>query len=177
MAAAVPPPPPFEDVPHTSLSGVKSVSGLSDMGARSALGYDTVPSEAEFFAKIDRREKTLSALQANIKTPLAGGESGYRVDLIERLNRVHPFEKYVMKVWRNVQSAGWSSAEKARLVHMFGTDDDWKIAFHIAKKHWEDANQNVLLARYRNATEFTDLLGENVHEAVNYNPNWVSRFI
>lgn len=121
-------------------------------GDRNRVDYGGVPSEQEFFAKIAQREATIHSLRQNTEAipgigPVPPGTQ-YRLDLINRLDRQSPFERYLMTVWENVQTAGWATGEKFRLSKLFGTSDDWQIAFLMAKATFEKAEAEKVRKAY-----------------------------
>lgn len=123
-------------------------------GGRNQTDYGTIPTEAEFFEKLMRREAALTALNQNAVGGGAGGikplEEGrpYRLSLINRINRQSPFDKYLVEVWGKVQESGWATGEKFRLAKLFGTSDDWQIAFLLAKSTFEKKEAEAVRVSY-----------------------------
>ena len=125
---------------------------------RGRLDYTDVPDQATFFAKIAQREATLKALRENGLTGPAANPAlddswadSYRRDLYRALNRQAPFDRYLLKVWSKVQSAGWETGEKYRLAATFGTSDDWKIAYMMAKVSYDKMRAESLRVQYAEA--------------------------
>lgn len=123
------------------------------------------PSEQEFFGRIAQRETTLAALAKNADGDDAlPNEEGrrYRLNLISRIDRQSPFERYVIEVWGRVQAAGWGTAEKFRIAALFGTDDNFKIAYLMAKSAFEKAEAAKLQEAYANTASLGPMVDLNV---------------
>lgn len=124
-------------------------------GGRNQTDYGGIPTEQEFFAKIMAREQALAALNVNANGGPGGagqlpGDAGqaYRNQLIARINRQSPFDQYLLKVWAKVQNSGWATGEKFRLAKLFGTSDDWQIAFLMAKSTFEKKEAEKVRMEY-----------------------------
>ena len=128
------------------------------------------PSQQEFFAQIQQRETALKALHDNTNLSEEGKE--YRESLVSLIDRQSPFERYVINVWERVQRAGWNSAEKFRLKALFGTDDNFKIAYMMAKKEFAKLQQDAIINSYARHAEskHDSLVEENMGGITEFKP-------
>lgn len=96
-----------------------------------------IPTETEFFMRMETRQFAVRSLShAGAELPADQGRA-YRQVLIQRANRQAPFDDYMLKLWSRVKGAGWQCGEKHRLVNIFGTTNDWQLAYLLAKATFE----------------------------------------